>query len=127
VNSLFTPSSIEGTLILLPIAAAFGWAYGFVGHVGYAKQVAYTDPERSFAATTGVLVGIGLVIFYRHIINGQLLDALQQSFEQTLNNANPWVMLFFWNPTHAPRHCGRPCGDDWRFCRCCKGDRAHPL
>jgi hypothetical protein len=55
VNSLFTPSSIEGTLILLPIAAAFGWAYGFVGHVGYAKQVAYTDPERSLAATTGVL------------------------------------------------------------------------
>jgi hypothetical protein len=95
---LFTPSSIEGTLILLPIAAAFGWAYGFVGHVGYAKQVAYTDPERSFAATTGVLVGIGLVIFYRHIINGQLLDALQQWFEQTLNNANPWVMLFFGIP-----------------------------
>ena len=72
--------------------------YGFVGHVGYAKQVAYTDPERSLAATTGVLVGIGLVIFYRHIINGRLLDALQQWFEQTLNNANPWVMLFFGIP-----------------------------
>jgi hypothetical protein len=98
VNSLFTPSSIEGTLILLPIAAAFGWAYGFVGHVGYAKQVAYTDPERSLAATTGVLVGIGLVIFYRHIINGQLLDALQQWFEQTLNDATPWAMLFFGIP-----------------------------
>jgi hypothetical protein len=97
VNSLFTLSSIEGTLILLPIAAAFGWASGFVGHVGYAKQVAYTDPDRSGAATTGVLVGIGPV-FYRHIINGQLLDALQQWFEQTLNDANPWVMLFFGIP-----------------------------
>jgi len=95
VNGLFTPSSIEGTLIFIPIAAAFGWTYGFVGYVGYAKQVAHADPERSRAAMTGVLVGIGLVIFVRHIINGQLLDALRQWFEQTLNNANPLVMLFF--------------------------------
>jgi hypothetical protein len=98
VNSLFTPSSIEGTIILLPIAAAFGWAYVFVGHVGYAKQVAHADPERSGTAMTGVLVGIGLVIFFRHIINGQLLDALKQWFEQTLNNGNPLVMLFIGLP-----------------------------
>jgi hypothetical protein len=98
VNSMSTPSSIEGTIILLPIAAALGWAYVFVGHVGYAKQIAHADPERSSRAMSGVLAGICLVIFFRHIVNGQLLEALKQWFGHTLNDGNPLVMLFLGLP-----------------------------
>jgi hypothetical protein len=41
----------------------------------------------------GLTVAIAVVIFFRHIINGQLKDGLLWWFNDTLNNGNPFLML----------------------------------
>jgi hypothetical protein len=82
---LLAPSSVDGTILLVPIAAALGSLYGFVGRVGYSKEVSAPDPKRSRAASIGCVVAIFLVIFFRHIVNGQAADGLQRWFQQTLH------------------------------------------
>jgi hypothetical protein len=95
---LFAPSSVGVTLLTLPIAAGVGWAYGFVGHVGYSKQVMGTDAARTRAGLIGLAVALGLLIFFRHGINSQLRDGLTVWFQDTLHNSNPILILFLGLP-----------------------------
>jgi hypothetical protein len=95
---LLAPSSVGGTILFVPIAAVLGSLYGFIGHVGYSKEVAAPDPRRSRAALISCVAAIFLSIFFRHILNGQMADGLQWWFKDTLNTINPWLVLILGPP-----------------------------